>query len=131
MKKLAKIILNLITLGAIGFALYAYFNPISWKLYFTNSDALMHVTGFAIVSCLSIFALPNFKRRYLMICICSVSVLAEVAQPLLTRRRELSISDIGANCLGVLIGFTIASAFIYAVSQLMGQKKKKPKSATL
>lgn len=118
MKILAKIIFNLITLCAIGFAIYAYFNPISGRFYFTRSDGLMHLTGFTIVSCLVVFALPEVKRSNLILWICSIGGLAEVAQPLLTRERELSISDIGANGLGVLLGVTLASIGIYAVSRL-------------
>jgi len=124
-KILATIILNLITLGAMGFAIYAYFNPISGTFYFTNSDALMHVTGFAIVSCLLVFTLPSVKHRYLIFWMCSLGVLAEMAQPLLTRRRELSISDIGANGIGVLLGIAIATALIYLASHLASVMKKK------
>ena len=126
MKILVKIILNLITLGAIGFAIYAYFNPVLWIFRFTSSDAVLHVTGSAVVSCLTVFALPNVKRGVLLFWMCSVSVLAEVAQPLLTHRRELSFSDIGANGLGVLIGVGFASASIYALSQFIGLIKKNP-----
>jgi len=115
---MAKITLNFITLAALGLAIYAYFNPISGKFYFTSSDAVMHVTGFAIVSCLFVLSLPNIKRGYLIFWMCSLGVTAEVAQPLLTHRRELSISDIGANGLGVLLGISLASVFIYAVSYL-------------
>ena len=125
MKILAKIILKLITLSAIGFAIYAYFNPISGKFHFTSSDELMHVTGFAVVSCLLVFALPNVKRSNLMFWMGSLGVLVEIAQPLLTRRRELSISDIGANGLGVLMGVVIGTAFINATSRLISLKKKK------
>ena len=121
MKMLGKIILNLITLGTIGFAIYAYFRPISGKFHFTSSDLLMHVTGFAIVSCLLVFTLPNLKRRYLMFWICSLGVTAELAQPLLTRRRQLSIGDIGANSLGVLIGVALASILIYALSHIKSE----------
>ena len=130
---LAKNILKLITLSAIGFAIYAYFNPILWIFRFTSSDALLHVTGFAIVCCLTVFTLPSVKRGILLFWMCSVSVLAEVAQPLLTRKRELSLSDIGANGLGVLIGVGLASASLYATSQIIGliKKKKNPRSAAL
>ena len=124
-KILAKIIFNLITLAALGFAIYTYFNPISRKFHFTSSDAVMHVTGFAVVSCLLVFALPNVKRRNLMFWMGSVGVLVEVAQPLLTRKRELSISDMGANGLGVLMGVVIGTLFIYAASHLKSLKKKK------
>ena len=55
----------------------------------------------------------------------SVGVLVEVAQPLLTRKRELSISDMGANGLGVLMGVVIGTLFIYAASHLKSLKKKK------
>jgi len=108
-KKLGKIIFNLITLAALGFAIYAYFNPISRIFHFTNSDATMHVTDFAVVSCLLVFALPELKRRNLMFWACFIGVLVEVAQPLVTRRRELSISDIGANSLGILMGVVIGT----------------------
>jgi len=130
-KILAKIILHLITLGAIGFAIYAYLNPILWIYHFTSSDALMHVTGFAIVSFLLVFVLPNAKRRDLIFWICSIGGLIEVAQPLLTRRRELSVHDIGANGIGVLIGVAIASVVIYAISRLKNVMKKKPESTAL
>ena len=122
---MAKIIFNLITLAALGFAIYAYFNPVSRIFHFTNSDALMHVTGFAVVSCLLVFALPEVKRRNLMFWTSFIGVLVEVAQPLLTRRRELSISDIGANGLGILIGVVIGTIFVYAASHLKSLKKKK------
>ena len=122
---MAKIIFNLITLVALGFAIYAYFNPVSRIFHFTNSDALMHVTGFAVVSCLLVFALPEVKRRNLMFWTSFIGVLVEVAQPLLTRRRELSISDIGANGLGILIGVVIGTIFVYAASHLKSLKKKK------
>ena len=105
-------------MGAIGFAIYAYFNPISGTFHFTRSDTLMHVTGFAIVSSLTVFSLPNVKRGHIIFWMCSVGVLAEVAQPLLTRGRELSISDIGANGLGAFIGISLTIAFIYMVSQI-------------
>ena len=123
-KTIIKIILNLITLGALGLAIYAYFNPISRKFHFTRSDELMHVAGFAIVSCLLVFALPKLKRRYLILWLCSVGVLVELAQPLLTPRRKLSISDIAANGLGVLMGVSFSWAFIYATSQLISVVKK-------
>ena len=126
MKILVKTMLNFITLGALGFAIYAYFNPILGTFHFTRSDALMHVTGFAIVSCLLVLALPNLRRAHLIFWMCSVGILAEVAQPLFTRRRELSISDIGANALGILIGVVTASAFVYAVVKLKCWIKKKP-----
>lgn len=122
---MAKIIFNLITLVALGFAIYAYFNPVSRIFHFTNSDALMHVTGFAVVSCLLVFALPEVKRRNLMFWTSFIGVLVEVAQPLLTRRRELSISDIGANSLGILIGVVIGTIFVSAASHLKSLKKKK------
>ena len=122
---MAKIIFNLITLVALGFAIYAYFNPVSRIFHFTNSDALMHVTGFAVVSCLLVFALPEVKRRNLMFWTSFIGVLVEVAQPLLTRRRELSISDIGANGLGILIGVVIGTIFVSAASHLKSLKKKK------
>ena len=104
MEKVARNMIIFATIAVVIFATYAYFNPISKKFYFTKSDELMHITGFSIIAFLIVCNFPQFSRLKLVFWLCAVGVFVEVAQPLLTERRELSYSDMIANCLGVFAG---------------------------
>lgn len=104
-------------LGA--FILKAYFFPISRKFHFTRSDEVMHFTGFAILGLMLAIAFPKYKAALNIWFIIFFGIILELGQPLLTARRELSITDMIANGSGGLIGYGLGTIIVYAVlSQL-------------
>lgn len=100
-------------LGA--FILKAYFFPISGKFYFTSSDILMHFTGFAILGFMFAIAFPKYKASLSICFIIFIGIMLEVAQPILTARRELSLADMIANGAGGLIGYGLGAMIMFAV----------------
>ena len=99
--------LRLAGLLSLGFVIYAYFNPVASRFHFTDSDELLHVTGFLILSFLLAASFSNSSHFKLGLGLCLFGALSEIAQPLLTQRRELSLSDIGANWIGVILGICL------------------------
>lgn len=109
MEKISKYTMIIFAIITAAFVLYAYFNPISRKLHFTSSSELMHFGGFSI---LSFFIAGSFSgvRIRLILLLCSVGYLLEIAQPLLTAQREFSYSDVWANFIGIFVGVFIFTA---------------------
>jgi len=99
-------------LGA--FILTAYFFPISRKFHFTNSDEIMHFTGFAILGFMFAVSFPKYKASLSLSVIILLGIILELAQPLLTARRELSVADIIANGSGGLIGYILGAVIVFA-----------------
>lgn len=94
------------------FILKAYFFAISGKFYFTSSDELMHFTGFAIFGLIFAIAFPKFNASLGITFITLFGIMLEIAQPLLTADRQLSVSDMIANGLGGLIGNGLGALII-------------------
>lgn len=92
-----------------AFIIKAYFYPISSKFYFTSSDELMHFTGFAFLGFIFALAFPNKKPSLGIFCIVLLGIGLEIAQPLFTLRRELSLSDMIANGTGGLVGYGLGA----------------------
>jgi len=117
-KLIVKFTMVVLAIASSLFAIYAYFNPISGSFHFTKSDEVMHITGFAIVSFLLAIGFSSYSRPKLVLWLCLVGIFVEIAQPLLTTRRELSHSDIVANWLGVLLGVCISMVLLTLFSVL-------------
>jgi len=96
------------------FILKAYFFPISGKFYFTNSDELMHFTGFAILGFMFVVAFPKYTTSLSLCLIILFGIILELGQPLLTARRELSVADMIANGAGGLIGYGLGAVIMFA-----------------
>ena len=98
-------------LGA--FIIRAYFYPISGKFYFTSSDELMHFTGFIVLGFLFALAFAKNKISHGMLFITLFGIALELAQPVLTASRKLSVSDMMANAAGGIIGYGLGALILY------------------
>lgn len=109
-------LIRVATVVVIVFAIYAYFNRLPGKFYFTRFDELMHITGFTVISFVVKLSFPSSSSIMLIFWLCMAGLLVEVMQPLLTVGRELSCYDVMANWVGVSLGVMIVATIIRLIS---------------
>jgi len=118
-----------------AFTTYAYFRPIPRLFHFTRSSELLHLIGFAGLSFFMAMSFPKLGTKKMVTVLFFTSILAEIAQPIFTKRRNLSINDMAANFIGVLVGICLCALLINifklnyfkSLNSTLGKQKKKVK----
>lgn len=78
---------------------------------------------------------PKLGTKKMVTVLFFTSILAEIAQPIFTKRRNLSINDMAANFIGVLVGICLCALLINifklnyfkSLNSTLGKQKKKVK----
>lgn len=110
----------LLFLAAI-FIIWACFNKLPTRFYFSRSDAILHFTGFFSLGALTAITFPKIHTIKILAAIIIFGISLEITQPLFTANRELSLSDMAANALGGIVGYLVGVIFIFILLRLFNR----------
>lgn len=75
---------------------------------FDGVDKLQHLLGYAVLACYAVLLFAHARLRLLaMAGLVALGIGIEIAQEALTATRRADLADVGANTLGVLLGWGV------------------------